>query len=323
MIITKAPLRTSFAGGGTDLRAFYCSETGSVTSTAIDKFVYVALHRHFDNKILLKYSHTELVDDVNEIKNELFRECLRYMNITKGIEITSMADMPVKTGLGGSESFAVALLHALHAFKGEHVSQEQLAMEACHISIEVLKRPIGKQDQYAAAYGGLNHIEFHPDESVRVLPLVCKPEVLRKLNDSLLMFYTGITRSATDILSEQKEKTEDKRETLRKMKKLSEDVRDSLISGDLEGFAAALHNGWMEKRKVTGKISNNFVDECYENAMQAGAKGGKLLGAGGGGFLLFYCDKEKQDRLRNALQELKEVSFNLERQGSRIKYVGD
>jgi len=323
MIITKAPLRASFAGGGTDLRAFYCSEPGSVTSTAIDKFVYVALHEHFENKILLKYSQTELVDDVNDIKNELFRECLRFMNITKGIEITSMADMPTRSGLGGSESFAVALLHALHTYKGEYVSQEQLAREACHISIEVLKKPIGKQDQYAAAYGGLNYIEFHPNESVAVKPIVCKPEILRNLNDNLMMFYTGISRSAHDVLSEQKDRTEENRDTLRSMKRLSEEVRDMITSGNFDGFAAALHRGWIEKRKLVSNISNNFIDDCYDRALQAGAEGGRLLGAGAGGFLLFYCDMKKQDSLRNALSCLKEVRFKFEREGSRIIYAGD
>ncbi len=318
MIIIKAPLRISFAGGGTDLEEFYKSEPGSVISTTIDKFIYITVKKPFNNNILLRYSKIEEVEKIDDIENELFRECLRLLNITKGIEINSMADIPAKTGAGSSSTFIVALLHALHTYKGEHVSQEQLAREAYHIEVGILKRPIGKQDHYASAYGGLNFIEFRGDDSVFVNPVVCKSEILKKLDDNLMLFYTCITRNAADILSEQKQKTEDKRETLRKMKILSEKIRDSIIAGDLDKFASLLHEAWLEKRKVTEKISSPFIDECYNKAINAGAMGGKLLGAGGGGFLLFYCERDKQDKVRLALGDLKEVKFNLEKQGSRI-----
>jgi D-glycero-alpha-D-manno-heptose-7-phosphate kinase len=323
MIITRAPLRISFAGGGTDLRAFYEKEKGSVVSTAIDKYIYIAVHKYFDDKILLKYSQTELVDDVNNIKNERFRECLKFLGITKGIEITSIADIPSKTGVGSSSSFTVALLNALHAYKSEHVSLEQLAEEACHVEINLLREPIGKQDQYIAAHGGLKFIEFYSDERVVVTPLIIKRETLEILNDNLLMFYTGIQRSASEVLKEQKEKTDEKRNNLSKMKQISEEIRDSLIKGDLDGFAEGLHRGWMEKRQVTGKISNTLIDNYYDTAIRSGAKGGKLLGAGGGGFLLFYCEKDRQNNLRNALEELKELKFNLEPEGCRPIYIGE
>ncbi|MDO8460544.1 MAG: GHMP kinase [Nanoarchaeota archaeon] len=322
MIIAKAPLRVSFAGGGTDLKEFYHAEPGSVTSTAIDKYVYIAIHKYFHNKLLLKYSQTEIVDSVEEVKNTRIKECLRLVGISKGIEITVISDIPAGTGVGSSSTFTVALLHALHAYKGEHVSAERLAQEASHIEIEILKEPIGKQDQYISAYGGLNFIEFMPDDRVVVTPLICKKETLAKLNDGLLMFYVGGERPASSILTEQKEKTEDKRETLRRMKKLSEEIRDSLTAGDMDRFGIALHQGWMEKKQVTGKISNSIVDEYYDKGIAAGAKGGKLIGAGGGGFLVFYCDRDKKDKVRLALN-LKEVNINLDPQGSRVVYVGD
>jgi D-glycero-alpha-D-manno-heptose-7-phosphate kinase len=323
MIITKAPMRISFAGGGTDLKAFYANEPGSVVSTAIDKFVYIAVHKYFYNKILLKYSKTEHVDDVSQIQNERFRECLKLLDIKTGIEITSIADIPAQTGVGSSSSFTVALSHALHTYKGEHVSAGVLAKEACEVEINLVGSPIGKQDQYASAYGGLNYITFNPDETVRVEPLVCKKETLTKLNQSLLMFYTGITRSADDLLSEQRSKTAEKMDTLRQMKKFSEQIKDDLTKGDLDSFADALHRAWLEKSKVTSRISNDKIDEYYRIALEAGAKGGKLLGAGGGGFLLFYCEKDKQPALRTALKGLRELEFNLEPQGSRIVYMGD
>lgn len=318
MIITKVPLRISFAGGGTDLPAFYSKEDGQVFSTSINKYVYIAVHKYFENKILLKYSRTELVDDINDIENEIFRECLRFLNIRKGIEITSIADLPTKTGLGSSSTFTVALLQALHAFKGEQVSAEKLAQEAAHIEIDILGAPIGKQDQYASSYGGLNTITFRPDESVKVERFLIRPITLRKLDRNLMLFYTNITRAAKDILSEQKQKTDDKRETLRKMKGFIDPMKGALSKGDLDGFGRLLNDSWMEKKKVVGKISNSQIDEYYDRAIKAGALGGKLLGAGGGGHLLFYCDIKNQDKVRKALSELREVRFHFERDGARL-----
>lgn len=323
VIIAKAPLRISFAGGGTDLKEFYKNETGSVTSTAIDKYVYIVVKKYFHNQILLRYSEIEIVDKVEQIKHPLIRESLKLLNITKGIEINSMADIPAGTGIGSSSTFTVALLHALHAFKGEHVSSEQLAREACHVEINLAGHPIGKQDQYISAYGGIKFIEFNPDETVNVVHFICQKETLKKLNENLLLFYTNFQRSANEILKEQKEKTEEKMNTLREMKRLSEKIRNSLVIGDLDKFAEILHEGWVMKRSLLEKISNPIIDEYYDKALAAGAKGGKLLGAGGGGFLLFYCDRDKQDKVRMALSDLREINFKLDPGGSRIIYVGD
>lgn len=320
MIITKTPLRVSFAGGGTDLKEFYSNEPGSVISSAINKYIYIAIHKYFENKILLKYSQTELVDNVNQIKNTRFRECLKLLNVTKGVEITSIADIPTKTGAGASGSFTVALLHAIHTFKGEHVSPEQLAREAFHIESEILKEPVGKQDQYAAAYGGLNFIEFKSDDRVTVTPVICKKEVLKKLNDNLIMFYTGHPIEHKEGLK--LEEMPHRKEILRNLRRISEETRDALISGNLDQFAIKMHEGWIEKKKIGSHVSSTKIDEYYEKALAAGAKGGKLLGAGGGGFLLLYCERSKQDKVRTALN-LKEVSFNLEPQGSRVIHIGE
>ncbi len=323
VIITKAPLRVSFAGGGTDLNEFYSKEVGSVVSTTINKYIYIFIKEYFHNKLLLRYSEIEEVDNVSDIKHPIIREALKMLNLTKGIEINSMADIPAKTGVGSSSAFTVALLHALHAFKGEHVSAEQLAREASHVEINLVKNPIGKQDQYSAAYGGLNFIEFYPNESVIVTPLLCKEGTIKSLNENLMMFYTGIQRDANSVLQEQKDKTEEKRMVLRKMKLISEELKFALLSGDLDLFAAKMHESWLEKKSLTHQITTSLIDDYYTKAINAGAKGGKLLGAGGGGFLLFYCERDKQDKVRIALSGLKELSFKMDLQGSRIIYVGD
>jgi D-glycero-alpha-D-manno-heptose-7-phosphate kinase len=326
MIISRTPFRVSFVGGGTDLREFYTKTYGAVTSTAINRYMYVTVNRvssYFDYKIRVSYSKTELVKKVKDVRHPIVREALMLMGLDGGLEIHSMADIPSQTGLGSSSSFTVGLLNALHAFKGEHASAEQLAQEACKIEIEVLKEPIGKQDQYIAAYGGLKHIRFNPDETVYVDPIICSPDTREALFSNLMMFFTGWSRPASSILSKQKKATVDKIGVLTKMRDLTKELNEVLTSGkDLDRFGRLLHENWMLKRELVGGISNTGIDEYYEKACDAGALGGKLLGAGGGGFLLFYVEKQNQDRVRKALSKLMEVDVNFEPQGSKIIYVG-
>jgi len=325
MIISRTPLRISFAGGGTDLKAFYEKEPGCVVSTSTNKYVYVNIHPFFEKKqIQIKYSSTETVNNVDQIKHPLFREALKITGVT-GVEIATLADIPAGTGLGSSSTFTVGLLHALYAFQGKFVSAERLAREASKIEIDVLGEPIGKQDHYAAAYGNLNFIEFNSDGAVSVKPIACPKSVKQTLQNNLLLFYTGMTRSASEILKQQRENTLNKTEAfenLLRMKLLVQEMKDSLYESDLSNFGEILHKGWMLKKKMAGGISNSTLDQYYDKAKTLGALGGKVLGAGGGGFLLLYCDEEKQDKLRNELG-LREVPFSFDREGSRIIHVGD
>lgn len=325
MIITKTPLRVSFAGGGTDLAAFYDQEEGLVVSSAISLSVYIAVHEFFERQIVLKYSKTESVNTVDEVEHPLFRECLQRAEVGGPIELTSFADIPSKgSGLGSSSSFAVGLIKALSAFKGQNIGPEHCAAEACEVEIERLGEPIGKQDQYAAAYGGLNTIRFRADGSVHVDPIILTREKRQVLDENLIMFYTGITRSASGILAEQKQNTvndSEKFRSLQTMKGMAGELVTSLNAGQIDAVGDLMHAGWLEKRKLAAKISNPQIDAWYEAGRAAGARGGKLLGAGGGGFLMFYCEKEKQLALREALNDLREVPFGLETQGTRILYV--
>jgi D-glycero-alpha-D-manno-heptose-7-phosphate kinase len=323
MIITKTPMRISFAGGGSDLKEYYKTGYGAVTSTAIDKYMFITVNKRFGDTIRVSYSKTEIVDNANEIKHNIVREALKLVGISNGIEITSIADIPKGTGLGSSSSFTVGLLNALYAFKGQLKSAEALAKDACKVEIDILKEPIGKQDQYAAAYGSLNHIKFNSDESVFVNPIVMSPSAKKELQENLILLYTNSDRSASEILAEQKEnsKQEDKKAILDKMVKISEEMKDSLHKNDLTGFGELLDKGWEYKKQLASKITNPIIDGYYEKKKKAGALGGKLLGAGGGGFLLLYCEKDKQERIVNALSELKRVEFSFENQGSKIIYV--
>ena len=322
MIISRTPFRISFAGGGTDLKAFYSIEPGAVTSTTIKKYMYVAVNKRFDGTIRVSYTRTEIVDDVEKIKHELVREAMKKAGITNGIEITTMADIPAGTGLGSSSALTVGLLNALYAFKGEHISAERLAKEACEVEVDIVKEPIGKQDQYAAAYGGMNHIQFNSDETVFVDPIVCSEKTKKELEGRLMLFFTGITRAANSILDEQKKNTKEKLSYLREMKQLSISIKNALNSNNLDKMGELLRKGWENKKKIVSTISNDIIDENYNKAIKAGALGGKLLGAGGGGFILLYCPKEKQDDVRKALN-LKEMKFGFEPQGSKIIYIGD
>ncbi len=324
MIISKTPFRISFCGGGTDLREFYSHEPGAVTSTAINKYMYITVNKRFDDGIRISYSKTENPRNVDEIEHPLVREAMKAAGITAGVEITSIADIHSRgTGLGSSSSFLVGLLNALFAYKGEHKSAEFLASKACEIEIDILKEPIGKQDQYIAAYGGFKHITFNSDESVFVQPVICKPHIFQELQKNLLLFYTGISQRSHEVLHEQRRNSHAKKGTLSEMARLAKDLRDSLNEGALDQFGKLLHENWMLKKELSEGISSNLIDEYYEKALRSGASGGKLLGAGGRGFLLMYCEEANQQKVCDSLQEMRKVDFAFEPQGSRIIYVGD
>lgn len=324
MIITRTPFRISFAGGGSDLKDFYEKYGGCVLSTSINRYCYISIHPYFDeNRTLLKYSENELVDSLADIRHRIFNCVLNERQI-HGVEIASTADIPGGTGLGSSSTFTVGLLNTLNCYQGKYMSKGKLAEKACEIEIEKLGSPIGKQDQYAAAYGGLNFIRFHTDGEVSVSPVMMRGETYRRLQKNLVMFYTGDTRSANAILAEQKKNcsAEDKASNLRQMCALAEEMRQSLEQDDLSSFGRLLNEGWELKRTLASGISNPLIDEAYETALANGALGGKLLGAGGGGFLLFYCPPEYQERLRVALR-LRRFPFSFEKEGTAVAYIGD
>ncbi len=324
MIISRTPFRVSFAGGGTDLKAFYKHEPGAVTSTTINKYMYITVNKRFDHTIRVSYSQTEIVDSVDEIQHRVVKAVLKLLGFSNSLEITSMADIPAGTGVGSSSSFTVGLLSALYAYRGENASAEKLAAQACQVEIDILEEPIGKQDQYIAAYGGLQHIRFNSDGTVFVDPVICTKETKDALDEKLILFYTGLVRSAGSILEKQKKVTAAKLDYLKKMRDLSETIRNILIRGkNLDEFGEVLHEGWMLKRGITDGISNEKIDHYYDKARAGGAIGGKLLGAGGGGFILIYAKKQNQPRIREALKELQELDFSLEPQGSKIIYVSD
>jgi D-glycero-alpha-D-manno-heptose-7-phosphate kinase len=327
MIISRTPLRISFCGGGTDLPSYYRRQQGAVVSATLNKYVYITvnrLSRYFKNRILIKYSKSELVDSVDEIGHPIIREAMRTTGVVDRVEITSMADIPAGTGLGSSSTYAVGLLHALYTFKGEYVSAGRLAKEACEIEIEKLGDPIGKQDQYIAAYGGICHIRFNPDETVFVDPVICSHDAKVALGKNLLMFYTGKTRRAGDILERQKSVTGSKMDVLTRMRDLGGQALEVLREGrSLNRFGELLHEGWLLKRSLVDSISDGDIDRYYELARNSGAIGGKLLGAGGGGFLLFYVEEQNQRKVREAMRDLQELPFRFEPQGSKIIYISD
>lgn len=323
MIITRTPFRVSFAGGGSDIASFYEKHGGCVLSTSINKYMYISVHPSFElQDTVLKYSETEIVKDISEIQHKYFRSVLDMLRIN-GVEIVSTADIPAGTGLGSSSSFTVGLLHSLYSYKGKFVSKEKLASKACEIEINILKNPIGKQDQYAAAYGGLNYYSFNKDGSVFVEPIIMKPEMFQRLENNLMMFYTGKVHSASSILAEQsKNITEgDKELNQLKMCELARELREELQHNNVDAMGEILHEGWKLKRTLATGISNPFVDEMYELAIRKGAVGGKLLGAGGGGFLLFYVPENRQQEVRAALN-LTQMPMSFDRQGSSVIYVG-
>ncbi|MDA0578429.1 MAG: GHMP kinase [Verrucomicrobia bacterium] len=325
MIITRTPLRVSFAGGGTDLRAFYAQERGAVLSTAIDKYIYITVNRKFDNTIRASYSVTEFADHPSQLKHELIREAMLLVGIDGGIEITSISDVPSQgTGLGSSSSYTVGVLHALYVYAGQYVNAERLAAEACRIEVDILGKAMGKQDQYIAAYGGFQFIQFNPDESVSADPVSCGPDLRGQLHRSLLMLYTGVTRSASAVLEEQQRKTASEqpaREGLRKMRELAAQLRDRINAGNLQDVGEILHSGWMLKRALATGISSSAIDGWYDRARALGAIGGKLLGAGGGGFLLLCAPPEKHAEICRGLPELRPIPFAFEPRGSQIIFV--
>ncbi|WP_129672325.1 GHMP kinase [Candidatus Chloroploca sp. Khr17] len=325
MIISRTPLRISFAGGGSDLAAFYRHEPGAVVSVSIDKYIYINANAKFDHQIRASYSVTEIVNSVEELQHELIREALKLTGRDQSIEITSISDIPSQgTGLGSSSTYTVGLLNALHAFCGRFASAERLAREACYIEIERCGAPIGKQDQYIAAYGGLQFIQFNPDESVFVDPVICSATTRVTLQNRLLMLYTGQTRQTATVLTEQRSKTEQdarQRANLRRLVQLAHDLRAVLVANDVDAFGEILHEGWMLKRQLASGISNDRIDAWYERGRAAGAMGGKILGAGGGGFLLLYAPVERHAAILAALPELRRVPIRFEPQGSKIIYV--
>lgn len=326
MIITRTPFRVSFVGGGSDLADFYTQHQGAVLSCTINKYMYISSHRFFDeDKIQVKYSKTETVSSVNDLEHASIKEILKKFNITGAIEISSNADVPAGTGLGSSSSFAVGLLHNLYTSAGQFVSKERLAQEACDIEINKLKEPIGKQDQYAAAYGGLNIIIFNPSGQVEVQPIHLKKDRLDALQRNLLMFYVGDQRKTSSILSEQKENLAkpDKIEILKKMVACVWELRDVLYQGDLDQFGKILHYNWELKQQLASKITNDRINTLYQTALQNGALGGKILGAGGGGFLLLYCPEKDQKKLLDAMSTLKRLSFKFDNEGTKVIYIGD
>ena len=324
MIITKTPFRVSFCGGGSDMANFYEKYGGCVLSTSINKYCYISIHPYFnENQTLLKYSENELVDSPDQIKHRIFRQVLTDMGI-HGVEISSTADIPGGTGLGSSSTFTVGLLNTLNCYKGKFVSKDKLAKLACEVEIEKLGNPIGKQDQYGAALGGLNFIKFNQDGSVSHEPILMEGKTYKELQKNLLMFYTGTTRSANTILAEQTRNitSEDKARNLLKMCGLAKDMKVALENNDISSFGKILDEGWQLKKELASGIANPAIDEAYEIAMKNGALGGKLLGAGGGGFLLFYCEEEKQEQLKKAIG-LRELDFSFERDGTSVIYIGD
>jgi len=324
MIITRTPFRVSFCGGGSDLPEFYEKHGGCVLSTAINKYMYISIHPFFSkDTTVLKYSKTEIVKDYSEIEHKYLRTILKKFRLS-GIEITSTADVPAGTGLGSSSSFTVGVLHALYSYKGKFVSRERLAKEACDIEIIELAQPIGKQDQYAAAYGGLNYYSFEKDGSVLVEPVIMSNEKKMAMEKNLLMFYTGDIRSASKILEEQRKNITqgDREKGQLQLCSLTKDLKAELEKGHIDSLGEILHFSWQIKKTLASGISNPSLDEIYECAIKNGAIGGKLLGAGGGGFFLFYVPEKNQNDVRNAIG-LPEMKFSFELQGSNVIYVGN
>ena len=322
MIISRTPLRISLGGGGTDLPSYYSHDGGFVLSAAIDKYVYIGVNRTFTDDYFLKYSQLERVTDRSQIEHPIFREVLNLLEIDKSIEIISMADIPAGTGLGSSGSFTVGLIRALYAHRREHISSQDLAEIACDIEINKLNEPVGKQDQYIASFGGINCFEFKKDGNVDVAPLALSLSTLHDLELNLVLFFTGYSRSASGILKDQSDKSNsgdaDMRKNLDETQALGRQIKDCLENGDAEQFGLLMNDHWQRKRRRSTGMSNPTIDELYELGMANGAVGGKLVGAGAGGFLMFYANDA--GKLRNAFRQrgLEEVVFRFDHDGSTI-----
>jgi len=318
MIVIQTPLRVSFLGGSTDIEDFYRDNGGAVLSTAIDKSVFVIVKERFDDKIYLNWAKKEIVDRVDDIEHELIREAMRMAGVSKGVEITTLSDIPSEgSGLGSSSSITVGLLHALYTYQGRLVTSEELAQQACEIEINILGKPIGKQDQYIASYGNMRFIEFQ-DSGVSIENVRLSNKAKRRLNESLLLFYTGTTRQAVGILTEQKANIKDRLSVLKGMAKQTYEARSLLEGGGFDKFGELLDEGWLFKKQLASRITNSEIDEIYQSAKEAGALGGKLLGAGGGGFMLLYCPADKRDSVRARLVHLRELPFQFAGDGSKV-----
>ncbi len=322
MIISQTPYRVSLAGGGTDLPAFYRQEPGAVLSLTINRNMYVTLHSRFEPNIRVAYSRTETADTVDELQHEIVRETMRLTHVNGPLEVTTIGDVPGGTGMGASSSLTVGLINALYAYRGEIVDRARLAEEACRIEIDILGKPIGRQDQYAAAFGGVNYIRFNPDDTVEVAPVPCRVEVLEEFQKRVLMMYTDHPRDANVILKRQSEGVKDHMSSLRQMRDLAGEMRKTLVGdGDLDELSRLLHEGWQLKRSLGFGISNGQIDQWYEAARRAGSHGGKLLGAGGGGFLLLMAPPDRHEAIREALGRPRELTFKVDRNGSRIIFI--
>lgn len=327
MIISRTPFRVSFFGGGTDIADYYQNSRfgyGAVISTAVNRYTYITVNKKFDDMIRVSYSKTEHVSSVDEIEHNIIREALKIVGIKKGIDIVYMADIPLGSagiGLASSSAIAVGTLNALYAYLGKHISAEQLAREACEIEITALKNPIGKQDQYAVAYGGLNYFRFNQDESVFVDPVICRNETKVALEQNLMFFYTGITRLSSSVLTEQKHNIPDRQKNLDELVNMTSIAQEALQNNDLTEIGRQLNRAWELKKGLASTITNPIIDEMYSKALEAGALGGKILGAGGGGFLMLYVEKENQERVRDALKDYRESPMGFEKQGSKIIYI--
>ena len=322
MIISRTPLRMSFTGGGSDIPSYYREFGGAVVSTAIDKYVYVNVNKKFDSGIRVGYSKNEEVSTVQDIEHRLVRASMEYLGLEGGIEITTIADIPSRgTGLGSSSSFTVGLLHALNAYMGRYVSSEQLGADSCYIEIERCGEPIGKQDQYAAAYGGFNLIKFNPNATVVVAPIICKQETINSIERNTLVFYTGITRSASNLLKQQSiEMSEQaaKQKVMHRMVELTYVLANELQRDNIDAFGEILHESWGLKKSLAAGISSEEIDEWYKIARRAGALGGKVLGAGAGGFLMIYAHEESHEEIKKALNMLRLIPVGFDPLGSRI-----
>ncbi|MEW6670533.1 MAG: GHMP kinase [Thermodesulfobacteriota bacterium] len=321
MIIVRTPLRISFVGGGSDLKNFYGAADGKVICTAIDKFVYAIVKERFDDMIYINYSKKETVRHVGEIRHDLVREAMKMTGVENGIEITTLADIPSSgSGLGSSSSITVALLHALYAYRNKLVTAEQLAADACRIEIDILGKPIGRQDQYAAAYGGINKFTFCAGDITKREPVQMAGQVVRKFSSSLLLYYTGITRSANDILDKQKTNllAPDTFQTMQQMVALVDPFTDAMRKGDILTCAELMDKNWQMKQQLASGISNDRIGEMYHTAKKAGALAGKIAGAGGGGFLLLVVPREKQNNVFEALKTYRELPFMFTESGSKV-----
>ena len=322
LVVTRTPMRVSFAGGGTDLPAFYEREYGAVLSSAIDKYIWVTVKRHsevFDEPVRVNYSLTEQVDTIDELKNDITRAALQFLDIDPPIYISTVGDLPASTGLGSSSAFAVGLLNALHRYRGDRVSAGQLAEEACHIEIDILGQPIGRQDQYAAAFGGLNLFTFRPGGSVTVEPQSLPVRVLAELFESMMLFWTGHQRDSSSVLSEQQKNVGEHVDDLTAIRDQAYELQEILrASPTARDIGQLVHRGWLLKRGLASSVSNAEIDAWYERAMAGGACGGKIAGAGNGGFLLMIAEPDSRAAVRQALSELTEVDVRPEVHGSQI-----